>query len=140
MEQPLDQFESEQKLFKSRHIWVGTFIGGPLVATYFIAENFKALGQYDKIQKTWIFGVVFTIILFAALFLIPGTENIPSFIVPLSYTFGAQSYYKQQQEKPIMELIRGGSDFFGWGRVIAIMLIGAVITSGAVLGIAFMFP
>ncbi len=40
MEQILDIEKPKPKIYNYRAIGVGTFLGGPLVAGYFIAENF----------------------------------------------------------------------------------------------------
>jgi hypothetical protein len=45
--------KTECKLYKDKAIWIGTFIGGPLVAGYLIAENYKKLGQDKNASKSW---------------------------------------------------------------------------------------
>ena len=40
-----------QKIYKNRAIEIATFLGGPLVAGYLIAENFKAFNEPDKSKK-----------------------------------------------------------------------------------------
>lgn len=49
--QPIPTF----KLYKDKAIYLGTFIGGPLVAGYLIAENFKQLGQLGKVKTLGLF-------------------------------------------------------------------------------------
>ncbi len=34
---------SIEKIYKDKAIWVGTFLGGPLVAGYFFSKNYKTL-------------------------------------------------------------------------------------------------
>jgi len=47
-EQTLDNQILVGKIYKAKEIYVGTFLGGPLVAGYTIAENFKIFGEIDK--------------------------------------------------------------------------------------------
>lgn len=61
MEQTLEIQNGSKKIYKDKAIWVGTFLGGPLVAGYFIAENFKVFGEYGKAKKTWIYAILTTI-------------------------------------------------------------------------------
>jgi len=48
----LDPFPSG-KVYRDKTIYVGTFLGGPLVAGYLIAQNFKTFNEQDNIKKTW---------------------------------------------------------------------------------------
>jgi hypothetical protein len=45
MEEILDAEKPMQKIYNTKAIIIGTFLGGPLVAGYFIAENFKAFNE-----------------------------------------------------------------------------------------------
>lgn len=47
MEQTLETNETV-KIYKDRAIWAGTFLGGPLVAGYLIAENFKVFNEKKR--------------------------------------------------------------------------------------------
>jgi hypothetical protein len=55
-----------QKIYSEKNIWRATFLGGPLVAGYLLAENFKAFNEPEKVRKTWIIAVLATIIIFSA--------------------------------------------------------------------------
>jgi hypothetical protein len=58
----------EFKIYKDRAIFVGTFLGGPLVAGYLSAENYKNLGQQNKVKTAWLIAIIFTIVLIGILF------------------------------------------------------------------------
>ncbi|MGB3453203.1 MAG: hypothetical protein WBA59_05210 [Moheibacter sp.] len=60
----------KNKIYKDKAIWVGTFLGGPLVAGYYIAENFKAFNDSKKAKKTWFFAILSTIAIFGIVFFI----------------------------------------------------------------------
>jgi len=62
------------------------FLGGPLVAGYFISENFKVFDDERKARNTILISIVFTVFLFSLIFLIPQNIKIPNQIIPLIYT------------------------------------------------------
>lgn len=52
------------KLYTVNAIRIATFLGGPWITGYLVAENFKKLGRRDKVAITWILTIVATIIIF----------------------------------------------------------------------------
>jgi hypothetical protein len=133
MEENLLTSPPEFKLYKDRAIFAGTFLGGPLVAGYLAAENFKKLGDNKKATTSWIIGIAATIVILAAAFLIPGIENIPTYIIPITYTLIAQYLVKQYQGSAIeMHIKNGGPAYTVW-RAVWIGLVGAVIFFGIAL-------
>ena len=82
------------KIYKDSAFWVGTFLGGPLVAGYLFSENFKILGKPEKVKTTWIYAILATILIFGSAFLIPDTVDIPNQIIPLAYTAIAYGLFK----------------------------------------------
>jgi hypothetical protein len=115
------------KLYNDRAIYIGTFLGGPLVAGYLAAENFKQLGQPGKVQASWAIGICATVLLFGAAFLIPGMEKVPNFIIPLIYTGIAQLLVQRFQGPAIKtHLTAGGQTFSPW-RAVLIGVIGLAI-------------
>lgn len=117
------------KIFKDKAIWVGTFLGGPLVAGYFIAENFKVFGEQDKVKKTWIYAILTTIAVFAIAFSIPEDINIPNQLIPLVYTGIAYFIIIHFQGDRIKAHIDEGGPLHGWWRIIGISLIGLLVTT-----------
>ena len=75
-----------QKIYKDKEIYVGTFLGGPLVAGYLMANNFKVFGESNKGKRTWMYTIITTIVIFGGIFLIPNIDKIPNQIIPLIYT------------------------------------------------------
>lgn len=115
------------KVYQPNMIRVATFLGGPLVAGYMIAENFKAFDEYDKAKKTWLFTIIFTIALFLLAYSIPESVNIPRIVFPVVYAWAAFALVNQYQGKMITAHIQNGGDTFKWGRSIIIGLIGMVV-------------
>lgn len=127
MDQTINIQKPTKKIYKDRAISVGTFLGGPLVAGYFIAENFKVFGEYEKAKKTWIYTIIATVIIFGGIFLIPDDVKVPNQIIPLVYTGIAIFLLKHFQGKNIENHINSGGGFFGWWRIIGVGFIGLAV-------------
>jgi hypothetical protein len=138
-EQASEAVKSAKRIYKDRAIWVATYLGGPLVAGYIIAENFKAFNETEKAKKAWIYTIIGTIIIFGGIFSIPEDilESIPRYFIPLVYTAIAYGFVKHFQEKNISAFIALGGKPFGWWRTIAVSLIGLVITAAFIFIFAF---
>lgn len=116
------------KIYKEMAIWVGSFVGGPVVAGYFIAENYKALNDPENAKETWKYTIPITILIFSLALIIPKFENFPALVIPLSYTMGAYLFCKYYQGPKMAAHLESGGEEFGWGRIIGISLLGLVLT------------
>ena len=117
-----------EKIYKDRAIWFGSFVGGPLVAGYFIAENFKVLDEPENARSTWNYTIPLTILIFSLALVIPQSSNFPSIVIPLAYTLFAYYFSKQYQGAGIAAHLEAGGEEFSWWRIIGISLLGLVIT------------
>jgi 4-amino-4-deoxy-L-arabinose transferase-like glycosyltransferase len=117
----------DYKLYKDRSIYVGTFLGGPLVAGYLAAENYKKLGQPNKVKNAWIIAILATIAILGALFFLPGVEKIPNYIIPLIYTGIAQFLVQKYQGNAIKAHIAKGGQVYSTWRAVWIGLIGVLV-------------
>jgi len=128
MEEIIDREEAKGKIYSESKVAGATFLGGPLVAGYMIAENYKALDHPDKAKTAWIYASVFALVLFGIGFLLPESVNIPSYILPLLCIVVARSVVKQQQGGLIASHLTAGGQEHSWGRTIVISLIGLSLT------------
>lgn len=135
-EQSLDIQIPTGRIFKDIEIRAATFLGGPLVAGYTIAENFKVFGEKSKANKAWIIAISATVIIFGGIFLIPGADKFPRVIIPLVYTGIASALVRQFQGDKIKAHLAAGGDAQNWARTILISLIGLAVTIILVVGIA----
>jgi hypothetical protein len=120
--------KTKEKVYSMRSIWVGTFLGGPLTTGYLAAENFKALGQADKVKPTWTIAIIATVIVFGGVLMIPNVEKVPTHLIPLFYTAIAYVVVNNLQGNKIKQYIEEtGQVFSGW-RSAGIGLICAVIS------------
>ena len=133
-----DNETTTQKIYKEKAIWVGTFLGGPLVAGYLISENFKVFDQQEKARKAWIYSIIVTAIVFGGVFLIPDNVKVPNQIIPLIYTFIAYQFVQIYQKAKIMTHINAGGQVYSWWRTIGVALIGLLITVIIVFSIAML--
>jgi len=120
------------KLYNDWAIYVGTFLGGPLVAGYLAAENFKELGEPDKVRNTWIVAIGATILIFGSIFLIPNIEKIPNYIIPITYTLIAQFLVRRFQGAAIKNHIQNGGQVYSTWRSVWIGLVGLVVLLAAI--------
>jgi hypothetical protein len=137
MNETIDETIPKGKIYKDKAFWVGTFLGGPLVAGYLFSENFKALGQPEKVKLTWIITIIATVVIFGGIFLIPDNINIPNQIIPIAYTAIAFGLFKKYQEEKTLQHINQGGLIYNWGRVIGIGIIGLLITMLPIFAIAY---
>lgn len=137
MKDTLDLPVAHGKTYKDKAFWLGTFLGGPLVAGYLWAENFKAIGEHEKAKPTWIIAVLVTIVIFGGVFFIPDTVNIPNQLIPIAYTAIAFGIFKIFQEEKVKEHIDNGGAIFGWGRVILVGIIGLFVTTVPVYALVY---
>ena len=71
------------KLYTPVQVGIGTYIGGPFAAMYFLKGNFDVLDKPELSKKVIAIGIAFSIVLFAALPFVP--ENVPNNVIPIMY-------------------------------------------------------
>jgi hypothetical protein len=135
MEENLLSIPPDFKLYKDRAVYVGTFLGGPLVAGYLFAENFKHLGQQDKVKTAWFIAIISTIVIIGIVFFIPNIEKIPSYIIPLILGGIAQFLIQKTQGAAIKSHIEKGGPMYSVWRAVWIGLVGAAILFAIIFGI-----
>jgi hypothetical protein len=129
-----------QKIYSEKNIWRATFLGGPLVAGYLLAENFKAFNEPEKVRNTWIVAVIATIIIFGGIFLMSDIEKLPRYLIPIIYAAIVYLIAQRYQSKSIKRHILDGGLMFSVWRALGISLIGAVITFLLIFIVAISIP
>jgi hypothetical protein len=127
----------EYKLYKDRPIYIATFLGGPLVAGYLIAENYKKLGEKQKVWKTWLFTALATILIFGFVFFIQ-SPNSPSYLVPIFYSLITAYLVKWLQGDQIKLHQKNMGGFYSPWRAVVVALIGAVVTIAIAFAILYL--
>ncbi len=111
-----ESFEN-RKLFSEKEVFIATFFGGPVVAGYLMGQNYKALDETGLANRSFIIGLMSSILMYAALFLLPDNfiESIPTALIPGIYTFIIVLIF-QKYQKPAVVLHKenGGKFHSGW--------------------------
>ncbi|MBD1366062.1 hypothetical protein IDJ77_19785 [Mucilaginibacter sp. ZT4R22] len=123
-----DVISVDEKIYTVKQIQVATFLGGPLVAGYLIANNFRAFNEYDKAKKAWLIAIAATVAVFALIFVIPESVKIPNIAFPLIYSWATYILVTKYQAQQMKEHIRAGGQSYNWGRAIVVALIGVAVT------------
>ena len=131
--QPIELIVSQRKVYKSNAVRVGTFLGGPLVAGYLIAENYKAFNENDKAKRSWLCAIAAMLLLLTGVFFIPEQGTAPKIIIPLIYSWFAFYLVQNLQGTRIDWYIEAGGGTQSWWRVIGAGLIGAIATFTLIL-------
>lgn len=130
------------KLFSSNQIWIATFFGGPLAFGYMINKNYSALGQDNKGKNIFIICVIFTILLFSSLFLLPESiiDKIPRTLLPITYTAAGVAYVESTQGKILKKHKENGNKFYSGWSVFGTSIIAILPILLFFVAVAFIFP
>jgi hypothetical protein len=137
MERPLFDPSITHKLYNERSVLIGTFIGGPLVAGYLIAQNFKALDQPGDSKKTWGLVVLAFLFLFASAF-IPVLDKLPAFVYSAIFCILAHNATRKFQGKQIVAHQTNGGQLYSTSRAVGIGLISLVVMLALVFGLMYL--
>ncbi|MGN6600802.1 MAG: hypothetical protein ACTHK8_00035 [Ginsengibacter sp.] len=127
MENDLLPAQPVYKLYSDRAIYIGTFLGGPLVGGYMAAENFKQIGESEKVRSTWLISIAVFIVILAAAFLLPAMKQVPNYLIPIIYAAIARLLVKKYQGESINEHIQSGGLTFTTWRAVWIGLVGTAV-------------
>lgn len=130
----------DQKIYKIKTIQIATFVGGPLVAGYLIAQNYRVFDEAGKAKMAWVYAVVTTFVIIGSVFLIPDTVKIPQIIIPLIYSWLTYLLVKHFQADQIKAHFTAGGQAFTIWRALLIALIGAAVTLALVFIILLILP
>jgi len=114
------------KYIRKKLFWVATFIGGALVSGYLFFENFKTLGQNDKVKNTWLITIVSTIVIIA--FFIFENVKIPKQLLPITYSAIAYGLFTKYQADKVEKHLGNNGRFYNWSRIIGVSIIGLMVT------------
>jgi hypothetical protein len=122
-----------ETIYTQNSIWAGSLLGGPLVAGYIIARNFKA---FDESRKAWVTRVITisaTVVIFGVAFLLSDTAWRG---LPVAYTLIAYALIRHYQGANIDAHIKAGGATHGYLHIIGVSIAGLIITFIPVIVIA----
>ncbi len=108
-----------QQIYNSKMLWVGTYLGGPLVAGYIIAANFRAFDDAGRAKKAWIYAIIATVVIFTTITILPYEiiDKIPNYVIPLTYIGIAALLMNKYQGHNIGTHLASGGPTFSWGML-----------------------
>lgn len=93
-----DQLNKEKKLnkvYSPIQIGVGTYLGGPFAAIYFLKGNFDTLGKKELSKKTLQIGLAVSLLIIAITPFVP--EGTPNILIPMLYLIPVIMVVKNHQ-------------------------------------------
>jgi hypothetical protein len=111
-------------VFTKWSLVVGAILGGPLVAGYFFANNFRVLGDTKATKWSLPIAVVSTIVLILLSFVF----SVPSGAMGGACMGGTIGVFEYCQKERITAYVEAGGTTHGWGRILGFSLVGALIT------------
>ena len=135
METPIFPTTIANKVHKESAIQIATFLGGPLVAGYLIAENFKQLGEPEKVKKTWLWSILGFIAIMVLAFMVP--QSVPAVVFTVTYTGVAAFIVKKYQSSQIKAHLEAGGGLYSTKRAVFTGIIGAIVLIAVVLAYYF---
>lgn len=112
-------------IYEDKALWPGTFIGGPLVAGYIIAENFEAFDEHGNAVATWIITILSTLFIFVISYSATMVAQKAIFGV---YSAVAYMLLRYHQGERIDAHIRAGGATHSWPKVFGVSVFGALIS------------
>ncbi len=128
MEDEIIDIDPEKYIYKTGHLQLATFFGGPLSIVYILAENFKQLGFPEKVKRTWIFGIGLFVLFLALILLMQSTFKTPNILPSLISILIGTAVMKSWQGDDIKNHVDKGGHVYSYWRAVLIGIISLVIT------------
>ena len=128
MEDEIINIDPEKYIYKTGHLQLATFFGGPLSIVYILAENFKQLGYPEKVKRTWIFGIGLFVLFIVLILLMQVSAKTPDILPSLISILIGTAIMKSWQGTDIKNHVDKGGHVYSYWRAILIGVISLVIT------------
>ena len=119
---------SQKLLYRESSVQIATFLGGPIIGGYLVAENFKNIGEHHKVKRTWIAAIMATVIIVVLVYLLPGLQYMPIFFFQILSTVCTAYFLIYYQSDQIKRHIENGGRVYTIWRSIFIGILGLVIS------------
>ncbi len=121
-------------VYSPRQIFLGTALGGPLAAIYYLALNFRNMDNANGEQRVLMIGGALTFVLLLILLILP--FNFPGIVLSLVFAFFASKISVKYQFND-QENLDGKFDFQSNWLVFLVSIISAVVIIAAAFLILF---
>jgi hypothetical protein len=124
-------------LYSPGQIGLAAFLGSPVAACWFMAGNYRELGQPGTARTWMIWGIVGTVALFTVNWFLPAW--IPNSAIPVGYTIGFLNAAKQTHGSATStdRLVATGRRLAPWWKVSGISLLFFILIVALCAGIVF---
>jgi len=119
------------RIYLTRTISIAALIGGPLVAAYLVASNFKKLGEINKVVKTWLIAIAVLIGVLTISFFLP--DSIPNIVYNLAFYFIVATLVQKFQAAQITAHKNSGGLTYKTYRAVLIALAFDAVLVGFIL-------
>lgn len=129
-----------RKIYSEKKVFTATALGGPLVAGYMMAENFRSFGKPKMAVNTWLWAVAATVAILSILFSVPEgvLDRIPNYIISAITAAITMVFMQVYQREDIARHTEHGGQMFGWWRTVGVGFAGAAVTAGVILAASYM--
>jgi hypothetical protein len=119
------------ELYSPQQVALAAFLGAPIAACWFIARNYRNLGNNQAGNVWLVSGLIGTVAILAICFYLP--DGFPNQLIPISYTFGLLYAAKAVQGEAVTQHTAAGGRLGSWWTVAGVGLLCLI----AILVIAF---
>ena len=123
------------RLYSQKQIAVATFLGSPLAGGWFMATNYRELGQEALATQAVWWGIAGAFVMMFIAFLLP--DSFPNSVLPIACAVGMHSLAESKLGGPIKEHLAAGGPLFSWWRVVGVSLLCALILIAVIFGALF---
>lgn len=123
-------------LYSPNQIAVATFLGTPIAAAWLAARNFRAMGQAQEVGRTWGFGILLTVVVFAVSTVLP--DRVPNSVLPVAYCLALRALAESKFKSVIDAHISAGGSLGSWWRVVGIGILCLLIVVVVMIAVMFL--
>jgi len=131
------QLPVTSKIYSENQISVIALLGNPLIAGYLVASNFRKFNKPQRVIETWLFTGLLTIAFIILAIVDPKMAKGFGFFLPFLNASLVRRFTRTYQQKRIKDHKDHGVEFYGWGRILLILVIGLVITIAMGIAISY---
>jgi hypothetical protein len=129
---------SPPPLYSPAQIASAAFIGSPAAAGWFIAHNYKAIGE-QALAKKWFWGLLAsTIVLLIGSSFLP--DSFPNMALPIGYTIGIHRAAQIMQGDAVARLLASGGIRGSSWKIVGVSVLVLLAVLATCIGIGFLLP
>jgi len=125
------------ELYSPQQVGLAAFLGAPIAACWFIAHNYRNLGNRQASSLWLLGGMIATVALLAICFYLP--DGFPNQLIPITYVFALLYATRKLQGEAVARHLTAGGRLGSWWAVVGVGLMCLVSIIAVIFGIVFAF-